>query len=71
MPRQMVFEEFMGRPPEAVAGTLPRVPREKRDKLVGLLAELMSRAVAAEHCPPPTDDQPQTLLMRREVADHE
>jgi len=71
MPTQMVFEELIGRPLDARDGTLGTIRREERDKLVRLLAELMSRTVVTEHCPTPTADQPQTQLRRKEVADHE
>ncbi len=73
MDRQMVFEQFMDRPSEAGGRTLGQVPREQRDKLVGLLAELMSRALAPDHRKPSIDDSTQTLgtADAREVNDNE
>ncbi len=71
MPIQMLFEEFLDRPSEAAIGALGRVPQQKRDEMIGLLAELMNRVVVPERCQAPADDQPQRLLMGREGVDHE
>ena len=71
MPKQMVFEQFMDQTSEATSGTLDRVPPQERNRLVGLLAELMSRSVAPGERKASAGNHPQTLPVRREVADHE
>ncbi len=71
MPTQMLFEQFLEKPSEAAIGALRRVPEQKRQEMVGLLAELMSRALIAQQCQEPAGQQPLRPLQGREGAEHE